>query len=164
MSHTVFTIGHSRHTADHFVDLLRTHQITRLVDVRSQPRSRWSPQFGQSALVRLLAARAIEYVYLGTQLGGRPADRSCYRPDGSVNFALRATAPDFADGIAQLVPIARSYRTAILCAEEDPAKCHRRLLVGTAMTLSGFTVIHIRGDARLEREAAVAPTRQIGLF
>ena len=161
----VYTIGHSRHAADHFVALLRAHAIERLVDVRSTPRSRWAPQFGQGPLARLLGTSGVDYVYLGHQLGGRPDDPACYRDDGSVDFALRATAVDFKDGIRQLVPLARSRRTVILCSEEDPSHCHRRLLVAPALSAAGLSVAHVRGDARLETEpAAVSPSRQLGLF
>ena len=164
MTATVFTIGHSRHAADHFGSLLLAHTVELLVDVRSKPCSRWSPQYNQTALARFLGGRDIDYVYLGTKLGGRPADRTYYREDGSVDFARRALAADFKDGIQQLIPLALARRTVILCAEEDPAKCHRRLLVGSALVAAGLTVVHVRGDAHLEPEVDPRPTRQTELF
>ena len=165
MTVTIFTIGHSRHTADHFLALLRTHAIERLVDVRSQPRSKWAPHFDTDALARLLDARGIDYVYLGRQLGGRPEDRVFYRPDGSVDYACRATAPDFADGISRLVALAQGRRIAILCAEENPSSCHRRLLVAPALVRSGAAVAHVRGDGRLEPERGLtSDATQLDLF
>jgi len=161
---TVFTVGHSRHSADRFLAILRAHAIDQVVDVRSQPCSKWAPHFDGSALHRTLVASGVGYVFLGRQLGGRPEDRSVYWADGTVDYALRARAPDFADGVAQLLALARSRRTAILCAEEDPACCHRRLLVTPALQRTGFTVAHIRGDARLEREPQPEAPRQIDLF
>jgi uncharacterized protein (DUF488 family) len=149
---TIFTIGHSRHTADHFLALLRAHEIDRLVDVRSQPRSKWAPHFDTDALARLLDARGVDYVYLGRQLGGRPSGREFYRQDGTVDYAHRSTAPDFADGISRLVALAQGRRITILCAEEDPSHCHRRLLVAPALARSGAVVVHVRGDGRLEPE------------
>ena len=165
MTVTIFTIGHSRHTADDFLALLRAHAIERLVDVRSQPRSKWAPHFDEAALARLLDDRGVDYVVLGRQLGGRPDGREFYRQDGTVDYALRATAPDFAEGISQLVAIARGRRTAILCAEEDPSSCHRRLLVAPALMRSGAAVVHVRGDARLEPECDLPPVAtQLDLF
>lgn len=162
---TIFTIGHSRHTADHFLALLRAHVIDRLVDARSQPRSKWAPHFDTDALARLLDACGVDYVFLGRQLGGRPLGREFYRQDATVDYARRATAPDFADGISQLVALAQGRRTAILCAEEDPAGCHRRLLVAPALARSGADVVHVRGDGRLEPERDEAPTAtQLDLF
>ena len=161
----IFTIGHSRHTAEHLVSLLRAHDIARLVDVRSHPASKWSPQFGKAALAHVLAAHAIDYVFLGQALGGRPIDRDLYRSDGSVDYARRAEAPDFQAGIARLVELANDRTTAILCAEEDPGHCHRHLLVTPALRRLGIDVLHIRGDGRLQSEASMdGPPPQLSLF
>jgi uncharacterized protein (DUF488 family) len=162
---TIFTIGHSRHAVEHFVSLLRVHAIERLVDVRSHPASKWAPHFDRAALARTMGGYAVDYVFLGRQLGGRPEGREFYREDGSVDYALRAAASDFKIGISQLIEIARVSRTAILCAEENPARCHRRLLVASALRQAGLTVVHIRGDARLDPDARDSPPpRQFDLF
>jgi len=80
-------------------------------------------------------------------------------------LARRAAASDFKAGIERLAVLARERRTAILCAEEDPARCHRRLLVAPALRRAGVAVVHIRGDARLEPDDGdAASTRQLGLF
>jgi uncharacterized protein (DUF488 family) len=148
----IYTIGHSRHSAERFVQLLRQHSIARLVDVRSYPASRWSPQFSKVALAQMLASHAIEYVFLGRELGGRPEGPEFYRPDGTVDCERRSQAPDFQAGVERLVGLARGRRTVILCAEEDPARCHRNLLVAPALRRAGMTVVHVRGDGRLETE------------
>ncbi len=163
---TIFTIGHSRHAAEHFLSLLRTHSIEQLVDVRSQPASKWAPHFDKIPLAQLLYDQRVGYVYLGQQLGGRP-DRAFYRQDGTVDYDRRALAPDFAKGILQLVALAQCRRTVILCAEEDPSHCHRRLLVAPVLARSGAAVVHVRGDGRLEPEsdpAPASPTTQLDLF
>jgi uncharacterized protein (DUF488 family) len=146
MSVTVYTIGHSRHAAAPFVRLLGQHGIAVLADVRSVPASRFSPHFKKAALDELVRAAGIEYVFLGKELGGRPAG-------GTLDYALRAEAPDFRAGIDRLLVLAGRARTAILCAEEDPTRCHRRLLVTPALLARGAAVEHIRGDGRIEREA-----------
>ncbi len=92
---SIFTIGHSRHTAEHFVSLLRANEIERFVDVRSHPASRWAPQFGKAALAQALGAHAIDYVFLGRELGGRPNGAEFYREDGAVDYERRAEASDF---------------------------------------------------------------------
>ncbi len=162
---TIFTIGHSRHAPEHFAALLRTHAIVRLVDVRSHPVSKWAPHFDRVALAKTMTGHAVDYVFLGRQLGGRPEGAEFYRADGSVDYARRASARDFETGIEQLVELSRDCRTAILCAEEDPARCHRRLLVAPALRCAGLTVVHIRGDARLDLDACdLTPSRQFDLF
>ena len=165
MTVTLFTIGHSRHAAEHFLALLRAQAIERLVDVRSQPYSKWAPHFDTSALAQLLTAAGIDYVFLGRQLGGRPDARAFYRQDGSVDYARRSIASDFVDGIQRLIVLAQERRSTILCSEEDPTYCHRRLLVTPAVMRADTTVVHVRGDGRLEpeREQAAAAT-QLDLF
>jgi len=162
---TIYSIGHSRHVAEHFLSLLRAHAIEQLVDVRSQPISKWAPHFDKASLAQLLGTRGVDYVFLGRQLGGRPDDRAFYRQDGTVDYARRASAPDFADGISQLVALAQCRRTVILCAEEDPTHCHRRLLITPVLARSGAAVVHVRGDGCLEpeRDHVLAAT-QLDLF
>jgi uncharacterized protein (DUF488 family) len=162
---TIFTIGHSRHAAERFAELLRAQEIAVLVDVRSHPASKWAPQFGKAALAQMLASQAIEYVFLGRGLGGRPDGAEYYRSDGGVDYDRRAQAPDFVAGVEQLAALASDRRTAIMCAEEDPDRCHRRLLVTPALRRAGVSVVHLRGDGRLEPDdAAPPPSPQLGLF
>lgn len=162
---TIYTIGHSRHSAEHFAGLLRAKEIALLVDVRSHPASKWAPQFGKAALAQMLVARAIDYVFLGRELGGRPEGAEFYGQEGAVDYARRREAPEFKAGIERLIELAHERRRAILCAEEDPGRCHRRLLITPALESAGVTVVHVRGDGRLEPEdAALPPSPQLGLF
>jgi uncharacterized protein (DUF488 family) len=154
---TIYTIGHSRHPAERFAALLRQQAIERLVDVRSHPASKWAPHFAKAALAEMLRSHAIEYVFLGRELGGRPDGAEFYRSEGAVDYDRRAQAPDFKAGVDRLVALAAERRTVIMCAEEDPARCHRRLLVTPALKRAGVTVVHVRGDGRLEPEDAAPP-------
>src|SRR5262245_4045959 len=150
---TVFTIGHSRHSAERFTALLQAQAIELLVDVRSKPASRWAPHFGKAALEKLLGAHSIGYQFLGRELGGRPEGSEFYAPDGSLDHARRAQAADFKAGIQRVALASRAQRTVILCAEEDPAHCHRRLLVTPPLVELGIDVVHLRGDGRVEPES-----------
>lgn len=162
---TLYTIGHSRHSADRFAALLREHEILRLVDVRSHPASKWAPHFAKVALARVLGTHAIEYVFLGRELGGRPEGAEFYGAGGAVDYVRRAEAPEFKAGIDRLIELAHERRTAVLCAEEDPARCHRRLLVTPAVERAGVAVVHIRGDGRLEAdEGPPALAKQLELL
>jgi uncharacterized protein (DUF488 family) len=161
----IHTIGHSSHPLDAFVELLRRHRIAALVDVRSRPYSRWAPHFEKAPLSRALSSEGIDYIFLGRELGGRPEGAEFYTPDGRVDYERRARAFDFQAGIEQLVALAAERATAILCAEEDPSRCHRRLLVTPALERSGLEVVHIRGDGSLQSEAELRePTSQLSLF
>lgn len=156
---TIYTVGHSRHEPDQFVSLVRTHGIVRIADVRSHPVSRWAPQFGKAALAAMLERAGIDYVFLGRELGGRPDGAEYYRDDDTLDVARRAGAADFLAGIARITALGRDQRTAMLCAEEDPAHCHRRRLVAPVLQRAGVRVVHIRGDGRLEPDGG-----QLDLF
>ena len=151
----VFTIGHSTHSLEAFVALLRQHGVTALGDVRSAPYSRFNPQFNREALETSLMANGIKYVFMGRELGARPDDRSCYE-NGRVQYARLANTTLFRNGIERVVRGADEYRIALMCAEKEPLECHRTLLVARAMAERGIIVQHILGDGRLEpHEAAM---------
>jgi uncharacterized protein (DUF488 family) len=152
----LYTIGHSSHTPEHFIELLQRHGIEVLVDVRSAPYSRYSPHFDREPLRDLVTAAAIKYLYLGDAIGGRPKDESHYDLDGHARYAKVAESPDFLDGIRRLERGADGFRVAIMCSEEDPAHCHRRLLIGRVLIARGAELRHIRGDGELQTEAQVA--------
>jgi len=148
----LFSIGHSNQPAQAFVDLLKKHDIGVLVDVRSHPYSRYAPQFDTSALRALLSTAGVKYLYLGRELGGRPEGDDYYDVEGHVLYARVAAAPLFLEGIDRLQKGAQTYRVAVMCAEEDPLDCHRRLLIGRVMKERGIALDHIRGDGRLQTE------------
>ena len=91
----IFTVGHSNHSPDVFAQLLVRHGVDEVVDVRSAPYSRYTPQFNHEPLQRALEDLGITYAYLGGELGGRPADRSCYDADGRVSYDRVADTDQF---------------------------------------------------------------------
>lgn len=146
---TVYTIGHSKHTLDEFASLLSQHGVTALADVRSAPFSRFNPQFNKDALARELTARGIKYVFLGSELGARSKDRSCYE-NGRVQYGRLARTELFRQGLERVSRGAQEHRIALMCAEKEPLECHRTLLVARALDELGIEVMHILGDGRLE--------------
>ena len=146
----VLTIGHSNHSLETFLVLLEQHGVTAVADVRSAPYSRYTPQFNHDALRDALEAFGIEYVYLGGELGGRPADRSCYDEEGRVLYERVAETDAFDDGIRAVVHQADEGRVALMCTEKDPLDCHRTLLVAHALASRGVEVQHVLADGSLE--------------
>jgi uncharacterized protein (DUF488 family) len=148
----VFTIGHSNHTIEAFVGLLKQHGITALADVRSAPYSRFHSHFNKEALERALKAEGIRYVFLGRELGARSEDRSCYR-NGRVSYPLLAQTGLFLQGLERVRAGAQNFRIALMCAEKEPLECHRTLLVGRSLAEGGMAVTHIHADGHLEAYA-----------
>ena len=151
-----YTIGHSSHPADHFFKLLSANGIEVLVDTRSYPYSKRVPHFDRETLRDSVGQAGARYLYLGDVVGGRPKDKAFYDADGRALYGKVADSPEFLSGIDRLERGADQYRVALLCSEEDPAHCHRRLLIGRVLIDRGAELIHIRGDNRLEDDAAVA--------
>jgi len=163
----VLTIGHSNHEMDHFLDLLRRHSVQVVADVRSHPYSKYASQFDRELLLKALHETGLRYVYLGAELGGRPRGNPFYDNEGRVLYDRVSASPAFQDGLARLKKGLEQHVVAILCAEEDPAGCHRRLLIGRVLTEQGIAVSHVRGDGRLqtEQELRASETKdQMGLF
>jgi uncharacterized protein (DUF488 family) len=173
----VYTIGHSTLAIEDFVRLLKDNYIRVLVDVRSQPYSRFNPQYNRDSFKHAMAYAGIEYVFAGEHLGGRPDDPTCYKagtvPDGKADYLKEV---DYAEvmkrdwyqrGIERLLEIAGERLTAIMCSEEDPLKCHRHHLVTQTLLRQGVTVWHIRADGQVE-EAQPLPEKpaaqQLSLF
>jgi uncharacterized protein (DUF488 family) len=152
----VFTVGHSSHAWEQFADLLTSQTIEVVADTRSSPYSRFAPQFDREVLQKKLGECGIRYVFLGTELGGRPADPAYYDKKGHVLYGRMKGDPLFAAGIERLERGMREFRVALLCGEENPAQCHRRLLVGRVLTERGHEILHIRAHGHLQTEADVA--------
>ena len=168
MTHELFTIGHSNHPLQHFVELLLRHGIQLVCDVRSTPYSRFNPQFNRELLHAALEARGIAYLYLGDLLGGKPREPG-YPADDAARFALIATGDRFRAGLERLLRESRAHRTAVMCAEKDPARCHRGLLICPNLPAE-VTVRHILADGSLrdrvgrDENDALDDQRQQALF
>jgi uncharacterized protein (DUF488 family) len=154
MALTLFTLGHSTRQIGELLQLLAEHGVELLVDVRRFPASRRHPQFGREALAASLAAAGIEYSH-EPDLGGRrqplPASpHTAWRVAAFRGYADYMDAPEFRAALERLLERAARSRTAILCAEAVPWRCHRRLIADAA-TAAGAEVLHILAPGRAER-------------
>ena len=165
----IFTIGHSSHPRERFIGLLGQHGIEEIIDTRTTPRSGYAPHFNAEPLSAILEAAGVDYEFMGGPLGGKPHSTKFYDDDGFVLYGKIAATPEFADAIESLISKAKRKTFAVMCGEEDPTSCHRRLLVGRVLEENGATVVHIRGDGSIisERELAESespPSPQLVMF
>jgi uncharacterized protein (DUF488 family) len=143
----IHTIGHSDHTTKAFVGLLHQHGITLVVDVRSQPYSRWAHQFNRETLARDLEDTGIAYQFMGDALGGRPADPTLYDPGQEYPDYQRVEQTHaYQEGIDRLLALARTERVAVMCSEGDHRRCHRHLLITQTLLKRGVRVRHVQPD------------------
>jgi uncharacterized protein (DUF488 family) len=142
----VYTIGHSTRPIEEFIEMLKANNIEALVDVRTIPKSRHNPQFGDDALKESLEKEGIEYFYI-KKLGGLRKAKKDSINTGWRNASFRGYAdymatPEFAAGLEELEKTASEKTVAIMCAEAVPWRCHRSL-VADALVARGWDVFHI---------------------
>lgn len=143
----ILTVGHSNHEEREFLDLLRGAGVELVADIRANPHSRY-PQFNRSSLAAELIEQGIHYIDLGGELGGRrtPAADSpnagWEKIEAFQGYADHMSSLEFETGIERLEELARERRTAVMCAEADWSRCHRRLL-SDALTFRGWRILHL---------------------
>lgn len=145
----LYTIGHSRHPIEHFINLLKKASVSLVLDVRSIPYSRRNPQFSKKALAVRLEDEGIDYIFSGRELGAKSPSPDCY-VNGKVKYDLIAARPEFTDGLDRVIDKAGEARPALLCAEEDPLTCHRTILICRHLRDRVDAIFHIRGDGSME--------------
>jgi uncharacterized protein (DUF488 family) len=147
----LWSIGHSTHRLDEFVDLLAGHEISSLVDIRTVPKSRRHPHFSSDSLARSLPERGIAYTHV-PRLGGfrhprADSPNAGWRNESFRGYADYAMTDEFAAGLAELRRVAEAERTAMMCSEALWWRCHRRL-VADRLVVAGDAVLHIGADGR----------------
>lgn len=150
-----FTIGHSTLTLDEFVERLKAADVTRVIDVRTIPRSRTNPQFNRNTLPDALASHGIGYEHMAA-LGGRRSLQRNVAPEVNGfwdnrsfhNYADYALQPAFREGLAELRAKGQREHCAVMCAEAVWWRCHRRIIADHLMA-AGEAVLHIM-DGRIE--------------
>jgi len=152
----IYTVGHSTRTMEEFVELLRSAQVQRLVDVRSIPRSRTNPQYNLDSLPETLSAWQINHTII-PELGGRRSRQKAVAPEVNGfwsnqsfhNYADYAMSAEFRAGLERLMALSQDAPCAIMCSEAVWWRCHRRI-IADYLLLQGRTVSHIMGNGRIE--------------
>ena len=150
---TIWTVGHSTRPIGEFTDLLRAHEICLLVDVRTIPRSRYNPQFNTETLAQSLREAGLQYRHL-PELGGLRKPKKDSLNDGWRNASFRGYADymqtdKFQRALEELMVYGTGTRTAIMCAEAVPWRCHRSL-IADALVARGCEVSHILSQVKAD--------------
>ncbi|MBP1468302.1 DUF488 domain-containing protein [Candidatus Chloroploca sp. M-50] len=146
----IYTIGHSTHPFEQFYDLLITHNINCVIDVRSAPFSRIAPQYNKPALSSKLKAAKILYSHFGSEFGARHTDINLLDDDGKVDFEKVRKTEQFNQGIQRLHSgLDIGYRIALMCSEANPFDCHRFAMISYQLVKEGMAVRHILKDGKI---------------
>ena len=162
---TLYTIGHSTRTLDELIAALQAHEIQTLVDIRAFPMSRRLPQFNRDSLEQTVPAAGIRYVWMKA-LGGyrkkilEESPNIALRNDSFRNYADYMLTPEFEQGMAEVLALAESSRTAYMCAERLYFRCHR-MLVSDWLVAHGHEVLHIDGAGPVRAHTLTAEGRMV---
>lgn len=155
----IYTVGHSNHQIDYFLELLRFKQINCLIDVRSTPASSYSPQFNKLPLKNYLKNNGITYMHFKDEFGARHEQKTVLDENGQVNFELFRKTNEFKKGIERVDKgLSKGYKIALMCSEGNPLECHRFSMISVYLNKTGYNVYHIlknkivKTHAQLEQE------------
>ena len=154
MSVTLYSIGYATKPFTKFLAQLQGYEVDVVADVRSVPYSAAFHDYHREPLQRALKQQGISYVYLGGELGPRSTNPAHYDETGQVQYDRLQRSENFLDGIERIrTGLAKGLNIALLCAEKDPAFCHRSLLIGHYLArVDTLPVQHIRFDGELESQ------------
>ncbi|WP_026736371.1 DUF488 domain-containing protein [Fischerella sp. PCC 9605] len=167
---TLFSIGHSNHNLNYFLELLKSNEIKCIIDVRSIPYSRHNKIFVKNRLSSELSRNGVDYIWMGESLGGRRNDLENaigFRQDDKYNSDSK-----YISGVLELLRIALTKPTAIMCSEEDPRRCHRHNIIAHTLLyklpnnyqINNIKITHIRANGRLEDASSIDIYFQLSLF
>lgn len=143
----IWTVGHSNHEIEYFIELLEPQNIKLVIDVRSTPASNYNPQFNKDNLNSSLDKKHIHYRHFGEEFGARQTDDNILDDDGVVDFIKFRKSYQFQQGIEKLdLALDKEIKIAIMCAEGDPLECHRLSMISVYLKEIGINVIHIIKD------------------
>lgn len=149
-THTLFTVGHSTHPPDYFLELLKKHGITCLIDVRSVAASAYNPQFNKEPLSAFLKKHRITYLHFAKEFGARHTDPTLLDENSKVDFEKVRNSDDFKSGVTRVIQgFEKGFVIALMCSEAEPLDCHRFSMVSVALQQLGFDVRHILKDNTL---------------
>lgn len=151
----IYTIGYANKSTDLFISQLEKFKINYVVDIRSVPYSNYHFDFNQDRLSGMLKKTSLNYVYMGNELGPRSKSESHYDSSGQVQFDRLMQSESFLSGIERLENgVKQKLTLALMCAEKDPATCHRSLLVGYFLKRnSSMDIMHIDHDGNAENQS-----------
>lgn len=168
MQYSLCTIGHSNRDLPSFLKLLAENSVQVVIDVRSAPYSRYASQFNKNEIQSAISAAGVRYIYMGDIIGGKPTNPEYLDANGKVLYENISKSEKFQKGLDRLqTGLSAGWIICLMCAEEDPLKCHRHLLIANELEFKrNVSVWHIRSDGTkiMAREHLIAESGQLRLF
>jgi len=150
----IYTIGHSTHELNYFLELLNRYSVTYLVDVRSIAASAYNPQYNKDTISHFLEENGVVYSHFAEEFGARQTDPDLLDDEGKVDFEMVRNSYSFKNGIERLwLEQEKGFIIALMCSESEPFDCHRFSMISIALEKEGFEVKHIMKDKTIKSNA-----------
>ena len=150
----IYTVGHSTHQLDYFLELLKEYGVTCLIDVRSVAASSYNPQYNKEPLTNFLKRNGIQYLHFAEEFGARHNDPDLLDNEGKVDFEKVRKSWAFKNGVERIWQgLDKGFTISLMCSESEPFDCHRFSMVSIALDKDGFDVKHIMKDKILKTNA-----------
>ena len=150
----IYTVGHSTHQLDYFLELLKEYGVTCLIDVRSVAASSYNPQYNKEPLTNFLKRNGIQYLHFAEEFGARHNDPDLLDDEGKVDFAKVRKSWAFKNGVERIWQgLDKGFTISLMCSESEPFDCHRFSMVSIALDKDGFDVKHIMKDKTFKTNA-----------
>lgn len=150
----IYSVGYGGRVHTDFIQLMVKYNITLVVDIRSNPFSRFQPSYNKAGLKAILKEEGINYVFMGEELGGKPKAQIFYSPSGKLNQELVTTTKFYQSAIRELIELAHiNENICLLCSELNPDQCHRKTMVGQSLFKQGVIVNHINGKGGVDKHS-----------
>ena len=152
----LFTIGYTAFQVEDFIGTLKQNKIKALVDVSSTPYSEHYPDYNKENLERLLDKSKIQYRNFVAEFGARQIERRYFSPEGYLDFERFVESPNFRNGYKMVIDaLAKGHNIVLMCAEKDPATCHRSIMITRAFHEGGVEVTHLLANGKCESQADI---------
>ena len=151
---TIYTVGHSNHPIDFFIELIQEYKVDCIIDVRSVAASKYNPQFNKEDLKKSLAKVGIKYSHFEEEFGARQKDPDLLDEDGQVDFEKVRKFWLFKNGVEKLWKgVEHGLTMSLMCSEGEPLDCHRFSMIAIQLEKEGFDIKHIMKDKTLKSNA-----------
>lgn len=150
----IYTIGHSTHRLEYFLELLEEYKVTCIIDVRSVAASSYNPQYNQEPFKKFLKSNGIAYLHFAEEFGARHSDPDLLDNVGKVDFIKVRRTWAFKNGVERIWQgLNKGFVISLMCSEGEPLDCHRFSMVSIALDNDGFDVQHILKDKTIKTNA-----------
>jgi len=152
----LYTIGYSGYALEEFLDEIKAHKISTVIDVRSVPYSQYHSDYNKEFLAATLKSNHIHYRNYANEFGAQQKNIDFYSPEGYLDFEKFSKSEQFLSGVKKIrTGMDAGYVCTLMCAEKDPMDCHRTIMISREFHEMGMKVVHLLPGGLQQSQADV---------